>query len=329
MSKIVTALQSVVVITPQIHIWSGKVTVKRNEDLTSASGLPPEALVSDGTKRVIDPKHLTKLETQRRNVNRYLARVGIRSSMGYLVQPEDEAEVHRELSKAQVQFEEAKADIVAKYGLLCREWECQNPGFEALLQRNRPDALAVAAACDFDYATYQLTQAESPEGKRRFESVGKAATSALVEDVTKSASDLLKNSFKGRDSVTQRAVNVVRELIDKLKGFSMFDPRVGPAAAALEKVLIGVPTKGPLGPTDTLIVGALLRSMSDPDELLRAGANQAAVADEDCDEADDIAGDLHEAFDGNASDVGEIHIGPTAIPVKPPTAIPHRAAAVF
>ncbi len=328
MSKIVKALQSVVVITPEIRIWSGKVTVRRNEDLTSASGLPPEALVSDGTKRVVDPKHLTKLDTQRRNVNRYLARVGIRSSMGYLIQPEDEAEVHAELAKSQALFDEAKADIVANYNRLCREWELQNPGFEALLQRNRPDALTVAGACDFDYATYQLSQAESEEGKRRFESVGKAATSALVDDVTKSAADLLKNSFKGRDSVTQRAVNVVRELIEKLKGFSMFDPRVGPAADALEKVLVGVPTKGPLGATDTLIVGALLRSMSDPDELLRAGASQAAVADQDDDEEEAVAGDTGDTDEDLATE-GEGPISGQPMPIKPNPAITHHAPVVF
>lgn len=279
MSKIAQALQSVVVITPAIRIWSGRVTVKRHEDLTTASGLPPEALVSDGAKRVIDPKHLTKLESQRRCVDRYLARVGIRSAMGFLIQPEMEAEVHEELQKRQIAYNESKADLVSNYDRLCREWEQAIPGFETLLRRNRPSAIEVAASCEFDYATFRITEAESDEGKRRFESVGKAATSALVADVTQSAARLLKESFKGRSTVTQRAVNVVRELVAKLRSFSVFDPRLGPAAEALEKVLEGVRSKGPLDPTDTMIVGALLRSMVDPDELLQAGSNQSAVAD--------------------------------------------------
>lgn len=330
MNKIAQALQSVVVITPAIRIWSGRVTVKRHEDLTTASGLPPEALVSDGAKRVIDPKHLTKLESQRRCGNRYLARVGIKSHMGYLIQPDKEAEVHAELKERQIAFDEAKADLISNYDQLCRQWEQTIPGFEALLRRNRPSAIEVAAACEFDYATYRLTEAESDEGKRRFEAVGKAATSALVADVTQSASKLLKESFKGRSTVTQRAVNVVRELVGKLRSFSVFDPRLGPAAEALEKVLDGVRSKGPLDPTDTMIVGALLRSMVDPDELLQTGSTRSAVADTPEEEDEDVAiatseTEAAESRNEESTEQSEVIV----IPSSKPANQTHRMPVVF
>lgn len=270
MSRNVTALESVVVFTPEVRIWSGRVSVRRAEDLVSASGLPPEALVSDGAKRVVDPKVLTQLESQRRFVNRYLARVGIRSSMGFLVSPDAEDDVHAELEKRRIAFDDARRELVDGYDVLCAQWERANPGFEWLLRRNRPTAIEVAAACEFDYATYRLTPADSEEGKKRFQAVGKAATSALIDDITSSANTLFRESFSGRETVTQRAVNVVRDLVGKLRRFGMFDPRVGPTADALEKVISGIPHKGPLDPTDTLIVGALVRSMTDPEELLKA-----------------------------------------------------------
>src|SRR5690606_7382226 len=139
-------------------------------------------------------------------------------------------------------------------------------------------------AIEFDYAPFKLSESDSEEGKARFESVGKAATSALITDVTTSAANLFRDSFKGKQSVTQRAVNVVRDMIEKLRAFSMFDPRVGPAADALEKVLADVPKKGPLGPMDTMIVGGLLRSMSDPEALLSAGADNGGVVEEEDDQ---------------------------------------------
>lgn len=327
MSKIVKALQNVIVITPDIRIWSGRVSVKRNEDLISASGLPPEQLVSDGAKRVIDPKVLTPLESHRRCVSRYLARVGIRSTMGYLIQPEKEQEVHDELARRQAQFDDAKAELIAGYDALVRTWETKIPGFEGLLRRNRPNAIEVAAACEFDYATYRLVEAESEEGKQRFEAVGKAATSALVADVTTSAASLYRDSFQGKQKVTQRAVNVVRELITKLRDFSMFDPRVGPTADALEKVLKDVPHKGPLAPTETLIVGALLRSMRDPDELLRHGRIEDAVhGDEDDSEGEELA-----SIDNDISDEATKSIpdNESAVPVKSSNGSAARSAAVF
>lgn len=297
MNKIVTALESVVVITPAIRIWSGRVSVRRAEDLVSASGLPPEALVSDGAKRVVDPKVLTPLESQRRYVNRYLSRVGIRSSMGFLVSPENEADVHEELAKRRTAFDEACQELVDGYDVLCNQWERANPGFEWLLRRNRPTAIEISRSCEFDYATYRLTPADSDEGKKRFQAVGKAATSALIDDVTSSAQTLLRDSFNGREKVTQRAVNVVRDLVGKLRNFGMFDPRVGPTADALEKVMANIPSKGPLDPTDTLVVGALLRSMSDPDELLRDRDSVYDSTSEETSEDEDEISDVVDTTD--------------------------------
>lgn len=325
----VNALKSVVVITPAVRIWSGRVTVRRHEDLTTASGLPPEAIVSDGAKRIIDPKHLTVLESQRRGVDRYLAKVGIRSPMGFLIKPEDEGEVYAELQRREVLFNEAKAELVSNYDRLCGQWEAKNAGHEQLLRRNRPTALQVAEAIEFDYAPFKLSESDSDEGKARFESVGKAATSALINDVTTSAANLFRDSFKGKQSVTQRAVNVVRDMIEKLRAFSMFDPRVGPAADALEKVLTDVPQKGPLGPMDTMIVGGLLRSMSDPDALLSAGADQGGVDDEQAENETSTQDAIQQAEAKDMEDEDSA-AAPAAIAPKPAPATENRhVAAVF
>lgn len=283
MNKIAEALESVIVITPAIRIWSGRVKVRRHEDLTTAQGLPPEALVSDGAKRVIEPKALAALESHRRGVDRYLSRVGIRKPMGFLIRPEDENEVYAELSRREQAFNEAKADLVDNYDVLCSQWEQANPGFEELLRRNRPTVVEVAQACEFNYAVYCLTQAQSQEGQRRFDALGKEVVSSLVADVTQTAASLLKDSFKVRTKVTQKAVNPVRELVQKLRGFSAFDPRLGPAADALDGVLATIRKTGPLDPAEILTVTALLREMADPDRLLSHGqlAEGGAGEDED------------------------------------------------
>ena len=275
------ALSDVIVVTPVIRIWSGQVTMRRDEDLSGASGLPPKELVSDGSKRILDPKALTKMESQRRCVNRDLARLGVRSPMGFLITPTSETAVHEGMAARKVDFIAARDALVSDYDRLCTQWEAKNPGFEQLLRRNRPTAAEVAKACDFDYAIYKVSAVDSEMGQERFETVAKATTSALAEDISANAKAILKDSFDNRESVTQRAVNVVRELVRKLQSFTMFDPRILPTAKALGKVLEDMPKTGPLDTTQTLIVGAMLRSMCNPDQLLTLGIGEVAEEEEE------------------------------------------------
>lgn len=279
--SVVQALKESIILVPQIHIWSGQVTLNRTEDLSTASGLPPKTLVSDGSKRIIDPQALTPLETQRRAVNRDLARMGVVSPMGYLITNDMEAEAHKLVEERRTKFDAARADLINNFDRLCHEWEQKNPGFEELLRRNRPDVSAVAAACNFDYAMARMEAVDSDLGRERFEAAAKATTSAVIENVCSSASGILKNSFEGRDRVTQKAVNVVRELVAKLRGFAMFDARIIPATDALERTISQVPKTGPLDGAQTLIISTMLQAMAEPDKLLSMGIVTGDAAKED------------------------------------------------
>ena len=267
------ALTNVVVIVPVVRIWSGQVTIRRDQDLDTASGLPPKAIATDGGKRVIDPKALSDMETQRRDVNRYLAEVGVRSPMGYLIAPENEQAAYAELNRRQVKFNDARNALLMNYSKLCTDWETKNPGFEEFLRRNRPTQQEVETACSFGFAPYKVVPAESNVGQAQFAAVAKEATSSLVDDIAASAKTILTDSFDGKERITQRTVNNVRDLVKKLKGFSMFDRRIAPTAAALGKVLEGLPKTGPLETTEAMILGAMLNSMADATQLLQMGAN--------------------------------------------------------
>lgn len=276
----INALKNVIVITPVISIWSGQVTLKRDE-LRSVTGLPPSHLVSDGAKKVIDPKALTRMESRRRCANRDLARMGNKSPIGYQVLPEHESEVLQMLDEHRTKFEEAKTELVFNYDSLCQQWEAQHPEFADLLRRNRPTARQVGRACDFDYAMYRVTEVESEVGRKQFEAVAKASAGSLAEDIASTASQIFTQSFKGKATVTQRAVNTVRDLITKLRGFSMFDPRIDRTADALDMVLKDIPRTGPLDVSQTLVLGVMLQSMTDPQRLLELGVGTSADDEEE------------------------------------------------
>lgn len=281
MSKVAEALKNVIVVTPVVRIWSGQVTLKRDEDLSDASGLPPTGLVVDGSKRVIDPRNLTPLESQRRAINHTLSRIGVRSPMGYLITPDMEGEVHAEMQARGAKFNAARQLLIDGFPQLCAAWEAANPGFESLLQRNRPTAQDVAAACDFDYAIYRVGEVESSEGSKQFEAVAKATTSSLADDIASTAKTILNESFRGKTTITQKAVNLVRALVKKLRSFTMFDARIGPTADAMDSVLSVVRLVGPLDANEINLIKAMLNSITNASSVLAYGeCEQAAVIEQ-------------------------------------------------
>lgn len=295
-------LTEAIIVTPLIDVWSGEVTVHRDVDLPSAADLPPSRIYSDGRKRVINPKVIAKLQSQRRMTQADLAKFGFRSPVGYIIAPDKEKALYEALEERKQAFEDAKADLIQNLDVYYAEWE-QEPEaapFTAFLKRNRPDAARVSAACSYDFAVFRVAPVDSEVGQQQFEAVAKTTVPALMQDIASSARDIVKSSIGDRPKVTQRALIPVRALVSKMRSFCMFDPRILPTAEALEQVLDGLPRMGPLSDSDTLILKSMLASISDPDNVLAAGerllAKQSAKAtgnqaseEQDEDEEDEVA----------------------------------------
>lgn len=320
-----SVLSDAIVVACLIDVWSGKITVIRDQDLddTARTNLPPHAIYSDGQKQIINPKVLAKLETPRRMAQRDLVSLGFRSPLGYIIAPQREQELYDRLEVRRQEFEAGKQDIIQNLAQYYDEWERENPGHEAFLRRKRPNASEVDLRCRFDFAVYRVMPVESEHGQQRFEAVAQATVPSLVRDIASNAGSILKSSFAGKARVTQRQLGAVRDLVAKLKGFSMFDPRVLPSAQALEAVLSKLPHTGPLDPMETTIVGSMLRSLSDPDEVLAISARQfLAGVDTDTDEDDTSS-----ASQADQSEQDEAPDAPQ-LPPKPPVQ-PSAAPVIF
>lgn len=266
-------LSEAIIVTPLIDTWSGQVTVKRDVDLPSNADLPPNRFYSDGRKQVINPKVIAPLQSQRRMTHADLAGFGFKSPVGFIILPEKEQEIYDLLNTRKSAFEAARDDLVQNLDRYYSEWEneAEAKPYTAFLQRNRPGAAYVAAACRYDFAVFRVSPVDSEVGQRQFESVAKATVPALVQDIASAAQDIVKSSLGNKSRVTQRALIPVRALIEKMRGFCMFDARILPSADALQQVLDGLPRTGPLSDAETLILRSMLASISDPDDVLAAG----------------------------------------------------------
>lgn len=272
-TKATSVLCDAIVVASLTEVWSGKITVSRDQDLsdTARGQLPPHTIYSDGQKQVIKPSILAKLESQRRKAQRDLLSIGFKSPLGYIIAPQHEADLYASMDECRDGFNAARQDLVDNLDQHYAQWELDNPGHEAFLRRKRPTATDVAARCKFDFAVFRVAPVDSDQGLQQFEAVAKATVPSLVQDIASNAKAILKNSFKQRACVTQRSMTAVRELVAKLQGFSMFDPRIHPSAKALESIVNGVPSKGPLSHMETTIIASMLRTLSDPDEVLAIG----------------------------------------------------------
>lgn len=286
-------LTEAIIVTPLIDVWSGEVTVHRDVDLPGSADLPPTRIYSDGRKRVINPKVIAKLQSQRRMTQQDLTKFGFRNPVGYIIAPDKEQDLYEALEARKQAFEDAKADLIQNLDVYYAEWE-QEPEaapFTAFLKRNRPDAARVAAACNYDFAVFRVAPVDSPLGQQQFEAVAKATVPALMQDIASAAKDIVKSSIGDKSKVTQRALIPVKALVSKMRSFCMFDPRILPTADALQQVIDGLPRTGPLSDAETLILRSMLASISDPDNVLAAGerllAKQSANAGSQQDEPEE------------------------------------------
>lgn len=276
------ALHDVIVATSDIRLWSGQVTVKR-EELSSVEGLPPSNLVSDGSKRIINPKALSPLESQRRHVNRELARTGLVSPMGYLIAPSDEQKIHDLMADRRKKFNDLRDELLSNFDKLCLEWEAANPAHVEMLRFNRPDASTVAAACSFNYCVYQMAPVKGSLGADTFSAMASATAGTLAEDIASNARAILKDSLSDQrnTAITQKAVNVVRDLVKKLRSFEMFDSRITVTADALDRAMQGIRKVGPLDASEVLLLKMMLRDMTDASTLFDYGSGRFANIPDD------------------------------------------------
>ena len=276
-----SVLAKAIIVVSLIEVWSGKITASREADLdaTTSTGLPPHDIYSDGQKQIIDPKVLAKLETQRRMAQRDFVKLGFATQLGYIIAPGHEDELYALMNERRKAFELALDDLTSNLDSHYADWEKKHPGHESFLRRKRPTATEVKARCKFNIAVFRVAPVDSEIGQHNFEAIAKTTVPALVQDIANNAGALLKGSFSSMARVTQRQLGSVRDLVAKLKGFSMFDARILPSAEALETVLAGLPHTGPLTPAETTMVAAMLRTLSDPTEVLAIGARHFANAD--------------------------------------------------
>lgn len=313
----ITALDAVVLVQVDIRASDLSGKVERARDLPTEN-MPPAALVSAGVRHFCDPSLKTPFNTLRKAAERACAEVGFPLLKGWAIPKDRAAALDKTLRGLAAEFNTKADDLVRDLPRAYREWEEANPGWETLLQRDRPDPSSIRARYRFRHVLYRMRPAADDVDDPLNEGLGITRGSlleAILEDVSGKSSDLLEKFFDSRSQVNGRVMTTIGMLAKKLHSFAMVDPLVIPVASMIGEVISSIGhTNSMLGVTETSALRGLLQVMSDPQKLRNHGLRRS--------QGDEFTVDEVQMDEAQAEATADINL--EQVVAKPPIPVPSR-----
>jgi len=302
-------LNQVVAINLDIHLWSGRRKLHR-EDLEKVSGdqLPPQDLASLGSKKICDPTEVAIFERIKRRAERACAAIGIRFLGGYAIPADRQGELERTLADLRQEFQAEKTAFLARYDQVVEEWARAHPSWERIIRRAVTPVAAVDAQLGFDYQVFRVVEAPAsvPDGAaEKADGLGRQVrglAGRLFDEVAAKARESLEESIQGRSRVTQKALRPVRAIQHKLDGLCFLDPRVAPVVAWVRESLERLPKAGHIEGSDLVALETMVATLSDPDRVIALGEARLSRSGQDSLETDEEV----EAAGQESGDSGEV-----------------------
>ena len=273
MNAITTITDQLTLVMLSISIWSGRKKLKA-EDLHLSDGeIPPEELVSLGSKRVCDPEPLKAFHRIKQSAERACLRVGTRFLGGYAV-PHAHAEALAEaLALLKTEFDQETGSFLADYDQALEAWISSLPEWEEPIRRAIEPANVVGARLRFGYQLVEIKPAE--QSGTLVEDVQGLGTGIFAE-VSQMARDL-EGSFEGKDKLHRRALGTFGRIREKLACLSFIDGRIQPVVDTIDDWVSRLPLTGPIAGAIFNEGMGLALLLSDAERMARHGAGQLAL----------------------------------------------------
>jgi hypothetical protein len=253
-----------------ISIWSGRKKL-RPEDLNLASGeIPPEDLVSLGSKRVCDPDALKAFHRIKQTAERACLRVGTRFLGGFAVPHEHAEDLSQQLATLKAEFDTETQSFLTDYDRSLEAWIRSLPEFEAPIRRAIEPASVLGGRLRFGYQLIQVSPAEQPG---TLEDEVQGLGEGIFAEVGQMARDL-EGSFEGKAKLHRRALGTFARIREKLACLSFIDPRIQPVVDSIDDWVSRLPGTAPIEGAIFNEGMGLALLLSDPQRMARHGAGQ-------------------------------------------------------
>jgi hypothetical protein len=282
-------LSNVIVVSLVFHIWSGRKKLRPEDLMASGASLPPEELVSLGSKKIFDPEVLKVFYELKRKAEGICASKGVRFLKGYAVPKSEAQEVLRKLDAVLVEFDQKKTRLLAEYDDLRRRWMNQHSTYAHII-KEMMSREEVSRRIAGHYELFEVGEV-SPEvaaaGAKAQANLGAGLGARLFEEVSAQARELVKRSLEGRTEVTQKFLRPLRAIRAKMMALQFVDGRVGPIIDEMDKVLAAMPKEGKITGIDLAALRGVCGLLSDPLGMRRHGELALTPSLFDESEADD------------------------------------------
>lgn len=248
----------------------------RPEDLRLGDGseLPPRDVASLGSKKICDPEALAQFERLKKEAQRQCEQIGVRFLGGYAVPEERIDPVVAALDRISEQFARCKRDFLDRYDRVILDWIDRHPDFADAIRRAVSPVDEVARRLQFDYAVYRMRPVDEAG---QLDSKVNGMGHTLFREVARDAAELFERSVAGRQQISQRALNPLRRMRDKLDGLSFLDHRVQPTVTAMDDLFVRLPRTGPITGALFHELMATILILADPDKMKRHGEGQLDI----------------------------------------------------
>lgn len=258
-STISKVLQGLVLVHLSFSVWSGKKKL-RPEDLKGAN-LPPDKLASLGSKRIFDPDALKVFATLKRQAERSCEEVGVRFLGGYAIPEEKLTPLMEKMELIEQSFATAKTNFLSAYDDNLKDWLAEAGEWSEIVARAVEPANRVAERLSCGFTAFKV---ESPGEtasavQQPLERQVDSLADQLIHEIGALAKSTWDESYRGRTSVTRKALRPLKAILDKLSSLSFVGPdKISGLVSNVHAALDTVSRSGPVtGATLMGLVGVL------------------------------------------------------------------------
>lgn len=234
-------LESLILVSlADIHGISGRKKLKRS-DLGKDVELPPDVLVSLGSKKVIDPTLLNPFNQYKNKAHGLCSAVGIRFLGGYAVPADRVNELLHTLNDIKSEFYIYKKNFLQSDFTRWVE-ECDEKYRSILLDGKTVDIEYMDSQIQFGFTAIHITPYGNSVIQDGLTEQVKSLSDEVFEDVANVVEGFIKNLNK--TAFTQHTLNPLRRTADKLRSLSFISDTVNSLANYVTDVLSDVPDTG-------------------------------------------------------------------------------------
>jgi Protein of unknown function (DUF3150) len=260
-----SVLRDVVIISlAEISIWTGRAKLTAEDLGLDPEDLPPDAVASLGSKRLLGAADLKPMTQIRYKMRRICLELGTRFLSGVAVAIDEAPALVKKLDALVEQGEMHKKAFLATLDSKFDDWHAANPKWSHIMRAGTPERERISGKISFGYTPIMIQCPDNDDVAKHL--IGSVSTMGhnLVSEVVKEASLFVRQSLtSGREKGSQKTIEPIRRLGKKIESLKFIDPAIGNVAKVVNTILGTIPTVGQVGGTDFLNLTRVAHLLAD------------------------------------------------------------------